>query len=296
MIQRCASRFWVSSAVMVALAAMAEATMADDAETGIRVLSYNVRYASPGDGRDVWANRVDAVAETIREADAAGLQEVTFPQLQDLRDRLPEYDWYGVGREDGQRGGEFSPVCFRRQRFRVVDRGTFWLSPKPEEAGSRGWDAALPRILSWVVLEDERSGREFRFGSTHFDHRGVEARRESARLIRRRLQRVPSDQPVILAGDFNCGPGSEPYQALVRPGVASAGAFRDARDVGGEAVHGPESTWNGFTQIVPGRIIDHVFVAGPVRPVRLEVGDPKTEAGRFASDHLPVFASVKLTE
>jgi len=34
--------------------------------------------------------------------------------------------------------------------------GTFWLSETPEKVGSKGWDAALPRIMTWVKLKDLR--------------------------------------------------------------------------------------------------------------------------------------------
>ena len=270
----------------------ARGAAAEDSSEATRMLSYNIRYASPGDGPDRWQHRADAVAAVIGGADIAGLQEVTWPQLQDLRERLGEFDWYGAGRKDGQTEGELSPVLYRRDRFERLDQGTFWLSDSPEAVGSRGWDAALPRVLSWVRLRDRQSGRMFVAASTHFDHRGQQARLESARLVRERLQMLGAETPVVLMGDFNCPPESEPYRVLTQESGPGERSFRDARLVTEAEPEGPQSTWNGFEQIRPGRIIDHVFVTGQVDVKRFEIGDPKTEAGRFASDHLPVFATV----
>lgn len=270
----------------------ARGSAADPSPQAIRMISYNIRYASPSDGPDRWKHRVSTVAEVIGCADVAGLQEVTWPQLQDLRERLPEFDWYGAGRNDGEKEGELSPVLFRRDRFELLDQGTFWLSESPETVGSRGWDAALPRVLSWVLLRDRQSNQSIAVASTHFDHRGSAARLESARLVRQRLNRLQNDLPVVLMGDFNCTPDSEPYRALVEKSEEGSRQLRDARLVTAQPPEGPQSTWNGFEEIVPDRIIDHVFVSGPVEVKQFEIRNPKTDSGRFASDHLPVFVSV----
>ncbi len=106
-----------------------------------------------GDGEDVWANRADTVARTIQQADIIGLQEVVLNQLQDLQQNAPGYTWFGVGRDDGKEKGEFCPIAFDTDRFKLVRSGTFWLSPEPDQVGKAGWDAALPRIATWVVLQ-----------------------------------------------------------------------------------------------------------------------------------------------
>ena len=282
-------------AVLVAVSVVLSASVdADQPESAgnLRLMSYNIRYASPGDGADVWANRVETVAATIAKTDVCGLQEVTRPQLDDLRLRLPEYDWYGVGRDDGKDGGEFSPVFYKRERFERLEKGTFWLSSTPEKIGSKGWDAALPRVLSWVVLRDRTVDKTFWFGSTHFDHRGATARIESGKLIRSRSASVPKQIAAILAGDFNCLPDSEPYDAIVS---GQSPAIIDARQSAASTAAGsPNSTWCGFKEIAPGRIIDHIFVTGPVEVTEYAVWNPKTQSDRFGSDHLPVVINAAL--
>jgi endonuclease/exonuclease/phosphatase family metal-dependent hydrolase len=257
-------------------------------------VTYNIRYANPNDGLDVWPNRVDAVVEFIAQHDVVGLQEVTFSQLGDLRERLAGFDWYGVGRDDGKTGGEHAVIFYRRDRIEAVEKGTFWLSEHPEKVGLKGWDAALPRTCTWMVLQDKATDHRLWIANTHFDHRGASARAESGKLIRRVAAEKSGPLPVIVIGDFNCLPGSDPYRALTASGSDDDSSLVDARKVSKAAPTGPTSTWNGFHEIVPRRIIDHVFVRGPLEVVAVETLNPKTQSGRFASDHLPVRATLRL--
>jgi endonuclease/exonuclease/phosphatase family metal-dependent hydrolase len=267
---------------------------ADDA---FRVMSWNIRYDNPNDGANRWGLRKDWVAELIRShgADIAGLQEVLVSQLKDLKERLPEMEVFGVGRDDGIEAGEFSPVLFRRERFELLSARTYWLSPTPDKPGSRGWNAALPRILTWIRLKDRKTSETFTVLNTHFDHRGVEARTESARLIQRLLREEKKpDESVILTGDFNTGPDSEPLAVLTDTPDHSSVKFRDTRTYSKKMPEGPDSTWNGFDAIVPGRRIDFVFTSPDVAIVDFRIADDRREE-RFPSDHLPVITTIDLT-
>ena len=255
-------------------------------ETPIKVTTYNIRYANPNDGEDVWPNRQQSVIEYASGCDIIGMQEVTEPQFAQLREGLPEFDSYGVGRDDGKSGGEHAPIFFRKARFEFIDSGTFWLSESPKTVGKKGWDAALPRTCTWVNLRDRKSGREIFVANTHFDHRGVRARAESGKLIAKQFSELPADRPTVVMGDFNCLPDSEPYNAI-------ASSFSDARLTSESKPTGPSSTWNGFREIVPDRIIDHIFVRS-IGVLKLATDDPRTANGRFASDHLPVQVVVQL--
>lgn len=242
----------------------------------LTVMTFNIRYANPDDGVDVWANRRDWVSALIDSsgADVIGLQEVLRSQLDDILSRTDRFAWEGVGRDDGADQGEFSPVLFDRERFERLDGGTRWLSNHPDSIGSRGWDAALPRITTWVDLRDRTSGREIRVWNTHFDHRGEEARRQSARLIATWM--AGSD---VALGDFNALPGSDPWQELTGSGLVDSGAFAGQDSVGTFRTFDPASD-------VSNRI-DYVFLAPSHELVNYRVLDPVV-GGRYPSDHLPV--------
>lgn len=259
------------------------------ADESIDVVSYNIRLFNPGDGQDHWPHRADAVSDFIAKWDIVGLQEVTPIQVKELREQLGDaYGFFGVGREDGKNEGEHAAVFFRKSRLEVIEKTTFWLCETQSKAGSMGWDAACPRTVSWMRLRDKKTGKLFYFANTHFDHRGVTARARSAEMIRERVRSLKKDSAVIVLGDFNCTPDSQPYRHLTND------ALTDARLVAEQPLAGPSSTWNGFKKIVPDRIIDHVFVAGKISVQQFQIHDPKTESGRFASDHLPVRVRVLL--
>lgn len=269
-------------------------TIVADAQTEaarLRVMTYNIRYNTPRDGENAWPNRKTMVASMIRfhGADIVGVQEALRGQLDDLAALLPEYAWTGVGRDDGRDKGEFSAIFYRRDRFDRLDGGTFWLSETPDVAGSKSWDAAITRIVTWCRFRDRRARREFFHFNTHFDHVGVEARRRSAELLRTRISQMIGRRQVILTGDFNCRETDAPYLALT--GEAGDGRrLRDARYISQFGHHGPTSTFNSFRALgPPGSKIDYIFVGEGWR-VRQHGALADTFDAKFPSDHLPVLA------
>ncbi|HET6409716.1 MAG TPA: endonuclease/exonuclease/phosphatase family protein [Chthoniobacteraceae bacterium] len=263
----------------------------------LKVMTWNIRYNNPNDGINAWPHRRDWVAEIIlsHKIDIAGFQEVLAGQLDDLKSRLPEMDVYGVGREDGQKAGEFSPIFYRRSRFELLNKSTFWLSPTPEKIASKGWDAALPRIASWVKLKDQTTGSVFYVINTHFDHRGEKARLESASLLVKSLRGQFADHPVILTGDFNATAESAPYRTLTGPVAPDQPTFLDAYHRSAQKAEGPTSTWNGFQAIVPNQRIDFVLTTKTVEVLRHQILDERRD-GRFPSDHLPVVTDLQFPD
>lgn len=255
----------------------------------LRVMTFNIRLNLASDGLNAWPRRKEAVAALIRlhDVDLVGLQEALPEQLVDLDALLPHLARFGSGRS-AERLGEFSAVYYRKDRFELLDSDTFWLSETPSIPGSKGWDAAYERIATWGKLRDRRTGSVFFHFNTHLDHIGRQARREGARLIMRTIAQIAGgDTPVILTGDFNDVPGSEAYRIVTERG------FQDARDVTRCPAHGPDSTWNGFKAIEPGRRIDFVFVRGVPAILQHAILSDTLE-GRFPSDHLPVVAELQL--
>ncbi len=248
----------------------------------MRLCTFNVRRDVDADAPNDWSGRRDAVIETLREIapDVIALQEPLARQYDDIRESLSAYEWYGVGRRGG-RDGEFCPIGWRPERFANVARETRWLSERPDEPGSVGWDAAFPRIATRVVLEStpEPAFPAVSVWNTHFDHEGKIARISSAELLR---AWVSADERAVLVGDFNSSPGDEPYAIL-------AESFADARQVAA-STSGPVGTFHGFTR-EPDRRIDHAFLWGD-----LEVTTHETvtaaPGGQVISDHFPVIAEL----
>ncbi|MFC1554763.1 endonuclease/exonuclease/phosphatase family protein [candidate division KSB1 bacterium] len=259
----------------------------------INALSFNIRYNNPSDGENAWPNRKEFVAEMIRShnVDIAGLQEVLKGQLDDLINMLPEYEFYGVGRDDGLNAGEHMVVFYRKDRFELLDKRTFWLSETPEEV-SMGWDAACFRTVTCCKFRDKSSGKSFYFFNTHFDHRGQIAREKSAELIKKYITDIAANFPVVLTGDFNTDNTSVPYNLMT--GSVDGQELRslfDARKISETPHFGPEGTFSGFSN--PQKQIDFVFVRENIKVLRHGFLTDSIE-GRLPSDHLPVLVEIEI--
>jgi len=258
-------------------------------------MTFNIRLDTPADGANAWPLRRDIAAGMIafHRPHIAGLQEVLVSQLRDLETRLPGYGWVGAGRDDGKEAGEYNPIFFLKERFRLLASSTFWLSETPDKPGVKGWDAACARVVTWARLKDAWSGREIVAFNTHFDHLGERARRESAALVLAALPRIAGNAPVVLTGDFNCTREEAAYETLVAAG-GQAPRLRDARQASGEPPYGPPGSFNGFRAESPaGLPIDHIFVSPSFAVLRVGIL-PAAWAGRFVSDHNPVLAETRL--
>lgn len=272
-------------------------TISSDPEP-VRVMSFNIRYDNPDDGADAWLNRKDFVASTIRfhKADIVGIQEGLIHQLEDLDGYLQEFDRVGVGRDDGDEEGEFSAIFYKPVRFEPVETGNFWLSETPEVAGSKGWDADITRIASWAHFRDKKNNEHFYAFNTHFDHRGTEARKNSAELIVQKIAEIAGDEPVVLTGDFNTTEDCEPYKILTDANRNDSSLILyDGFYHSENGHHGTNSTSNGFEEIRPDRRIDYIFVNKEFKVIQHGILSDVRE-GHFPSDHLPVLAEVILSQ
>ena len=257
------------------------------------ISSFNIRYNSPDDGINIWEQRKDWLTHSIRfyQADLIGTQEVTHTQLLDMQALLPNYAHVGIGRE-GATQGEYSAIFYKKERFEVLDSNTFWLSETPDVVASKGWDAALPRIVTWALFIDKHSGVRFYHFNTHFDHRGKQARIASAALLTQKIKEIAGTSPVLLTGDFNSSPKSEAIATLLSSGLKDPYITLDA-----DQVYGPEYSANGWdaTGRTSDSRIDYIFYSGGVQPLTLQILDGQ-RGDRYISDHFPVIAKVELSE
>jgi endonuclease/exonuclease/phosphatase family metal-dependent hydrolase len=271
--------------------------------------SYNLRNDNKSDveNGNAWAQRLPVIAGLIRfhEFEVLGTQEALHHQLLGLQKLLPAYSFTGCGRDDGHEAGEHTAIFFRKDRFNLLESGTFWLSPTPEKP-SKGWDAHLPRICTWAKLAKvDGSGNLFVF-NTHFDHRGAQARLESAKLILAKVQEIARDAPIILTGDFNVDQTSDSYR-LLHDSSLLADSFETATDR--YALNGTANAFRADAKTESR--IDHVFHSPQLKPVRYGVltdsyrvplpDAAETQSGNFPgevkfrkfearlpSDHFPV--------
>lgn len=187
----------------------------------LSLCSFNIRYESPGDTDwKSWPNRIDRVVYTIRklDPDVLAVQEARHGQVADIWASIPDYEFHGVGRDDGKMDGEYAGIFFKKNRFEPdpQEQGTFWLSDTPEVPGSKSWGNEVVRYVTWIRLTDRSTGRGFYVFNTHWDHRSRISHEKAAPLITSRIDsRKHPNEPVVLLGDFNATEGAPAVDYLV---------------------------------------------------------------------------------
>jgi endonuclease/exonuclease/phosphatase family metal-dependent hydrolase len=277
-----------TSIVFLFLSLCAMQTTFSQRNTPITVATYNLRYNTPNDGVNAWPNRKEMVKSLIQyhEFDLFGTQEALRGQLEDVAE-LKEFAFLGKGRDDGKQAGEHSAIFYRKDRFKVLDSGDFWLSETPDVPG-KGWDATCcNRIASWAKFQDLKTKKQFYFFSVHFDHQGVKARQESGKLMVKKIKEIAGKTPAICVGDFNSTPETEQIQAMQT-------LLQDAHNVTKQPPYGPEGTFNSFKFDAPmNNRIDYIFVSKAFEVLKYGVLTDAKEQ-RYPSDHQPVVAKVVL--
>ena len=256
--------------------------------TDVSVMTFNIRYGTAADGENAWPNRRPQLISLIHrhDPDILGLQEALEFQLKEINDQLAGYGRAGVGRDDGRGRGEFSPILYRRSRFRLLASGTFWFSPTPEVPGSTGWGNGITRIATWARLHDRRTGRSLYVFNLHLDHESAPSRDSSAVLLARRIRTREHPDPVVVMGDFNTAEQTFPLRFLV-DSLPLTDTFRSV--TGDTAGVG---TFHGFTGRTDGARIDYILVDSSWTVQSAGI-DRSREANRYPSDHFPVHAVIR---
>jgi len=269
----------------------------------LRVMSFNIRYGTAGDGDNQWKNRKEMVFDVLRDhsPEIVGLQEALNFQISEICTALGKYGQVGVAREDGKVDGEFSAILYDIARFKVDESGTFWFSNTPEVPGSNHWGAACVRICTWARFIERDSGRAFYMFNLHLDHVSQPSREKSAVLLARRIKNRKHRDPFILTGDFNAGENN-PVITYLKGETELTGAdgkkstnpvpmvdsFRvlhpDVKDV---------RTGHGFRGTRKGNKIDYVFVPSSIKVLDAQILYDNID-GRYPSDHFPVNATLRM--
>lgn len=253
-------------------------------ENTMRIMSFNIRCTNVGS--DSWEDRIGIVSQTMleSEADSIGVQEATPEWMDALEETVGDkYAYVGVGRDDGDDEGEYSAVFYLKDKYTVVDSGTFWLSETPD-VPSRGWDAACNRVCTWVHLENKETGEQYVHMNSHFDHVGISARKNSVDMIIERAKQF-TDIPVVFTADMNVVEGSDNYNQFI-----TSDYFDDTK------YHAPDSmsycTYHDTKpQLHKGDVIDYVMINDGFDALTYKVVTEGID-GRFVSDHYPIYADI----
>lgn len=260
----------------------------------ISVMSFNIRLNTASDSLNAWPYRKDKLSSQVlyHAPQVLGVQEALPDQMNDLRTSLKQYKSIGGGRDNGTDKGEASAIFYDTTQLAVLQSGMLWLSETPAVAGSKGWDAAFPRVITWAKFKHKKSGRQFVAFNTHFDHMGKIARRESAHMVLKTVKEIAGKLPAFFTGDFNATPDDEPIQVIMDKNNPLH--LTDAKAVSVKPHYGPTGTFNAFkSKETSNQPIDYIFIKGNWQ-VKNHATISQTWEGRFASDHFAILALLHL--
>lgn len=260
----------------------------------LHVMTYNVRLNIASDSANSWQYRRDNLASVVlfHQAHILGVQEALHDQMVDLQQRLPQYKSVGGGRDDGKEKGEASAIFYDTVRLQLLQTDMLWLSLTPNVPGSKSWDAAITRMVTWAKFKDRKTKKIFFAFNTHFDHIGQVARKESAKIVLNKAKEIAGNTPLIFTGDFNAKPGDEPIQVITDK--SNPLHLTDAKELSQTPHYGPTGTFNAFkNKEINDEPIDYIFLKGKWK-VLSHATISQTWQGKFASDHFAVFASLEL--
>jgi endonuclease/exonuclease/phosphatase family metal-dependent hydrolase len=290
---------WQLAATFLAVILCFQPLAASAAE--LKVMSFNIRFAKLGHSEEKpennWSDakspRRERVVRVIRDymPDVLGVQEARHPQIVDLQNALPEYAFYGVGRDNGKRGGEYTGIYYLKEKFVLLGEDSFWLSDSPETPGSKFKNApdALTRMASWVRLRDKASDASFLVLNTHWDHISKRARRQSARVILDRIAKHGGGAPAIVMGDLNAAESSPELKVLLQGENALVDSYRALFPTASSE----EGSFGGWQGKRDGSRIDFILHTAQFTPVAAEIVRTSYD-GYWPSDHYPVTATLRL--
>lgn len=268
----------------------------------VKLMTFNIRNGVANDGENHWTKRNTMVFDVIRKdsPDILGLQEAWQFQMIAITDAVPVYVCIGQSRDADTELGEWSPLCYRKDRWKPAEgeQGTFWLSDTPDTPGSKSWGNTLPRIVTWARMVEIATGRSVYVYNTHYDHKSQNSRLEASKLlVKRILARKDKTAPVVVMGDFNASETNSAIRYLKGEEVSGEKSsiplvdtyrvlYPDAKKVG---------TFNSWTGRTSGSKIDYIFALPKEQGTIVKSAEIITTNvdGRYPSDHFPVSATLE---
>jgi endonuclease/exonuclease/phosphatase family metal-dependent hydrolase len=254
----------------------------------LKIITYNIRLDVTSDGENDWAHRKDFLNGQLQfyVPDVFGIQEALPIQVLDIATAQSQYNYVGIGR-DGIGKGESSTIFYNKEKFKVMESNTFWLSATPDFI-SLGWDAACNRVCTYALLKNKQNNKLLWVFNTHLDHMGEVAKTKGLELILSRIEKLNANKtPVILMGDFNSEPESERIIALKNK-------MDDSKTISKEKPFGPYGTFNGFRyNEATTHLIDYIFLSksNALTVHKYAVLSDAIDL-KYPSDHFPVYIEV----
>lgn len=251
----------------------------------LKVLSFNIRYGNADDGENSWKFRKDQLFDLIKyeKADIIGLQEALEFQIKEITEQIKDYNFIGVGRDDGKSSGEFSAILYNKSKLKLLESNTFWFSETPDSIASKSWGNDITRICSWGKFAAKTNMDTFFVFNVHLDHISENSRIKSAELLIKIVNEKAVGKPIIITGDFNADENTPEIKVIKQ-------YFVDTFRIINPKVN-PAGTFHNFTGISDGRKIDYIFINEKFKVESANILKNNNN-GKYPSDHYPVNAKL----
>ena len=257
--------------------------------------SFNIRYENYFEIslNNSWPARKTTVLNTIYKylPDVIGFQELRLNQKIFVEKNLPLYQYIGRPRSPDFTD-ESNGILFNKQKFLLMDSGTFWLTETPDIV-SKYESVYHYRICTWIKVYSYKFKDIIYFFNTHLEdgHLFITFLQE-VNLLKRIKEITKNEGNVFVFGDFNGNDNSVWIQDVFKEGYNSfSDYFQDFRN-----------TYHNFSGIYnnPKWKVDHLFYQNfgnsnkHFVPLFYDVLTKKVN-GKFPSDHFPLYAQFNLT-
>jgi endonuclease/exonuclease/phosphatase family metal-dependent hydrolase len=253
------------------------------------LISSNIRFDNPSDGVNAWPHRRYLLKETLlkHSPDIIATQEGRFNQLKDFEELLEDFEI--VDNHRSWIKERMYPTFFiRKKAFELIKSEDLWLSETPDIAGSKSFDSAFPRLMTWMKLQPSNSDLNFLVINTHLDHIKQETRKSQIQVLAQEIKRVwDRNSYLLITGDFNDSPDSEvrKHLEIEFPELIDSWKLFHTEE---ETSH---HTFNGICD--GGSRIDWILVDERVQ-IKNSILDKNTIGGKYPSDHFPVVCSIEV--
>lgn len=259
----------------------------EKSEDAIRIMSYNVRCAN--DGEQTITNRSKVGVSMLQEymPDSFGVQECTPRWKRIFAYNLGDkYASVGKPRDYFGPFTEYSAIYYLKDKYNLIDSGTFWLSETPDKAFSKSFDSACARIATWALLENKETGERYTHINTHLDHVLESTRQSQMKVLIDYVKTVSGEVPIIMTGDFNDYEGSPVYNVACE-------IFNDSKYVAKDTDEGRTFTKYGAYEEDGEGAIDFIFTDKSITVDTYKI-IRDTVQGIYPSDHYPIVADMVL--
>lgn len=254
------------------------------------LVSCNIRFDNPHDGDNAWIFRREFLAKTLLKHSPTiiATQEGRESQLCDFLSLLPHFAM-ATNHRPWIQERMYPTIYFDRTKIELLESGDQWLSTTPDIAGSKSFESAFPRLMTWGLFNLKRREKKILVVNTHLDHIKEETRSSQIDVLISCVKKIiRPDHSLVLLGDFNTTPQSDVRRKIIDAFPHLIDTWRIFNPI-------EEASFHSFTGNYEHDMrIDWILADKELKVQNSFMDRRMTEGEKFPSDHFPVIAKFKV--